>query len=114
MTLVIATDPIPLRTDESGVIRVGGTRVTLDTIVAKFKQGATVEDLARRFPSVKLAHLYAVIAYYLEHQAEVDAYLHQQDLEAEQIQREAEARFDVAGLRERVRAYRAARQSESE
>jgi uncharacterized protein (DUF433 family) len=112
MTLVIATDPVPLATDESGAIRVGGTRVTLDSIVEKFKQGATVEDLARKFPSVKLSHLYAVIAYYLEHQTEVDAYLRQQDLEAEQIQREAEARFNVVGLRERVLTYRAAQDSE--
>jgi uncharacterized protein (DUF433 family) len=112
-TLVIAADPVPLRTDESGVIRVGDTRVTLDTIVEKFQQGATVEDLARKFPSVKLAHLYAVIAYYLEHQAEVDVYLHQHELEAEQVQREAEARFDVVSLRKRVRTYQATQDAES-
>ena len=33
----IATQPLPLENDTDGVVRVGGTRVTLDTIVTAFK-----------------------------------------------------------------------------
>ncbi len=43
ITLPIVTKPIPLETDADGVVRVGGTRVTLDTVVAAFKEGATAE-----------------------------------------------------------------------
>ena len=38
---------VPIHTDADGVVRVAGTRVTLDTIVAAFDAGAT----ARRSPS---------------------------------------------------------------
>jgi hypothetical protein len=33
MSLVIVDTPIPLKTDADGVVRVGHTRVTLDTVV---------------------------------------------------------------------------------
>ncbi len=34
MALTISPEVIPLRADSDGVIRVGGTRVTLDTVIA--------------------------------------------------------------------------------
>ena len=48
MTLTIATEPIPLRMDSDGVVRVGKTRVTLDTVVAAFVEGATAEEIAQQ------------------------------------------------------------------
>jgi uncharacterized protein (DUF433 family) len=82
---------IPLHTDKDGVIRVGGTRVTLETIVGAHQRGDTVEDIARGFPTVKLADIHAVISYYLNHQDEVEAYLRYVDEEAEKIRRKFEA-----------------------
>ncbi len=38
-----ATEIIPIQVDTAGVIRIGGTRVTLDTVVGAFKDGATNE-----------------------------------------------------------------------
>ena len=43
MALTIEPAPVPLRTDADGVVRVGRTRVTLDTVVAAFEEGATAE-----------------------------------------------------------------------
>ncbi len=106
MVLSITDTPVPLRVDGRGVIRVGHTRVTLDSLVASFGAGATAEEIAQRYPSLDLGDVYAVIAYYLRHQAEVDAYLDQQRREAAQIQREHEAHFDPAGVRERLLARR--------
>jgi hypothetical protein len=40
MGLVIINTPVPLKTDLDSVVRVGGTRVTLDTVIAAFKEGA--------------------------------------------------------------------------
>jgi uncharacterized protein (DUF433 family) len=54
---------------------VGKTRVTLDTVVAAFREGATAEEIAQQYPSLTLAATYATIAYYLNHQAEIDTYL---------------------------------------
>ena len=74
--LVIAAEPIPLEADVDGVVRVGGTRVTLDTVVIAFMEGATAEEILYQYPSLNLADVYAVIAYYLQRRSEVEAYLH--------------------------------------
>jgi uncharacterized protein (DUF433 family) len=65
MTLVIGIEPVPLATDAGSVVRVGGTRVTLDTVVTAFEEGATAEEIVHQYPSLKLADIYAVIGYYL-------------------------------------------------
>ena len=72
------TEIIPLFTDQDGVIRY--SRVTLDTIVAAFNEGATAEEIAQQYP---LADVYSVIGYYLRHQ--VAAYLTQRQRQSEQV-----------------------------
>jgi uncharacterized protein (DUF433 family) len=104
--LVIAAEPLPLRTDEGGVIRVGKTRATLDSVVYAFKEGSMAEDIVRQFPTLALADVYTVIAYYLHHKADVDAYLEEQERQAEEIRRQDEARYGHHGLRERLLARR--------
>jgi uncharacterized protein (DUF433 family) len=83
---------LPLKLDEHGTIRVSGTRVTLDTLIDFYHQGETPEDLHAGFPTVPLADIYAVIAYYLAHQAEVDMYLTERRQEADRIRQEWETR----------------------
>jgi uncharacterized protein (DUF433 family) len=68
MALQVLAEPAPLKADSDGVIRVGGTRVTLATIVIAFHQGATAETIVQQYPSLTLADVYAVIGYYLRHQ----------------------------------------------
>ena len=103
----IAID-IPLRTDADGVIRVGNTRVTLHTLIGFYNSGQTPEDLHDGFSTVSLADIYAVVAYYLANRDTVDEYLHQIDVEAEQIRREIEANYspETLALRARLRALR--------
>jgi uncharacterized protein (DUF433 family) len=72
MVLAIVAEPAPLGITDDGVVQVGKTRVTLDTVVAVFKQGTTAEEIAYRYPSLKLADIYATIAFYLNHQEEVE------------------------------------------
>jgi len=81
MSLAIAPERLPLAEDADGVMRVGGTRVTLDTVVGAFNDGASAEDIASMYPSLDLADVYAVIAYYLRRRAEVDAYLRRREEE---------------------------------
>ncbi len=83
--------PVPIHTDEHGTIRVGGTRVTLDVVLARYQQGRTLAEIKESFPTLKLADIYAVISYYLSHQAEVDEYLRQQDEEAVSVRQQLEA-----------------------
>lgn len=83
---------LPLKTDDNGLIRVSGTRVTLDTIIARYQQGDRPEDIHEGFETVPLTDIYAVIAYYLAHQTEVDAYLEANHQEAERLRQEWETR----------------------
>jgi uncharacterized protein (DUF433 family) len=67
--------PPPRRFDARSVGRVTDTRVTLLTLIKAFLEGATPEEIHQEYPSVGLADVYAVIAYYLGHRDEVNAYL---------------------------------------
>jgi uncharacterized protein (DUF433 family) len=111
MSLVIEAPPVPLRTDEQGVIRVGVTRVPLDTVVHAFNQGASPEEIVLSYTTLALADVYAVINYYLHNRAGVDIYLHQRETEAERMRIENEKRFPPEGIRERLLARRKASKS---
>jgi uncharacterized protein (DUF433 family) len=82
---------------------VGGTRVTLDSILHAYRRGDTPEEIAEGFPTVPLADIYAVIAYYLRYRDEVDGYLAEQEAAGERARQEIEEHFPVTELRERVR-----------
>jgi uncharacterized protein (DUF433 family) len=101
---------LPLETDVDGAVRVGNTRVTLDTIVMAFAQGATAEEIAQQYSSLQLADIYAVIAYYLRHRSAVEAYLGHRVQQAELVRSDNETRFDPSGVRDRLLARRARQQ----
>jgi uncharacterized protein (DUF433 family) len=109
MTLAPATEVIPFQLDVDGVARVGGTRVTLDTVIAAFSEGATAEEIVQQYPSLDLADIYYVIGYYLRRPSEVEAYLRQRRVHAETVQRQNVSRFDPQGVRDRLLARRASK-----
>ncbi|MBE9158130.1 DUF433 domain-containing protein [Nodosilinea sp. LEGE 06152] len=111
MALAILAEPAPLTVNLDGVVQVGGTRVTLDTVVTVFKQGATAEEIVYRYPSLRLGDVYASIAFYLNHQEDVEAYLKQRQQQAQKNRQMNEARFDPQGLRDRLLARRVERQA---
>ncbi len=76
----------------NGGYYVAGTRVSLDSIVAGFRDGDSPETICQNFPSLTLDQVYGAIAFYLRHRAEVDQNIS-----------EAETEFDrdVPSLRER-------------
>ena len=96
MSLKISTDPAPLVTDEDGVVRVGGTRVRLDTVVYAFNQGASAEEILQQYPSLALSDIYATISYYLQHRSSVDEYLKDRQLEHDRVRQLNESRSDPA------------------
>jgi uncharacterized protein (DUF433 family) len=106
MTLAFENLPVPLRVDAHGVVRVGGTRVTLDTVVGAFRRGATPEEIVQDYSSLDLGDVYAVIAFYLRSRPAVDAYLEEQRQKGEAIQQQMEALSPAAGIRERLLARR--------
>ena len=106
MALLIESEPIPLEVDTDSVVRVSGTRITLDTIVAAFSQGATAEEITHQYPSLHLADVYAVIAYYLRRREAVESYLQHRQKEADNTRKQNESRFDPKDVRDRLLARR--------
>lgn len=100
------TELIPLVADADGVVRVGRTRVTLDTLISAFLDGDTPEEIIQQYSSLNLADVYSVISFYLRHQNEVKAYLQDRQRRAAEVRQENEHRFNPIGIRERLLARR--------
>lgn len=96
----------PLREDEDGIVRVGETRVTLDSVIYAFRSGATAEEIVQRYPTLTLTDVYAVISYYLSDTDRVDAYLEERQADAATVRAEHESRLDPRGIRARLLARR--------
>jgi uncharacterized protein (DUF433 family) len=108
----IAPPPIkpetpPLRSDDDKIIRIGNTRVTLDSVVAAFHRGETPEEIAQNYDALSLAEIYRSIGYYLSHQSEIDRYLEHRFKARTASQREVESRHNPAGIRDRLLARKA-------
>jgi hypothetical protein len=75
-------------------------------ILHRYKQGASAEEINHSFPAVSLEQAQTVIAYYLSHQTELDAYLKQQDEEETAFMKQLDAdpkyQAERAVLRERL------------
>ncbi|MBL8797756.1 MAG: DUF433 domain-containing protein [Planctomycetia bacterium] len=91
MSMTIHADPVPLRVDDGGAIRVGPSRVILDLVIHAYQTGDAPETIVHKYPTLHLADVYAVISYYLRHRGEVDDFLRQREAEAAELQRKIEA-----------------------
>ena len=100
------TDGVPLHETTDGNIRVIGSRVTLHTLVGCFGMGQTAEYIQEDFPSLTLAQINAIRAWYLKHRAEVDEYIKEVDEEGEKLLREIESWPQNIAFREKIRKLR--------
>lgn len=105
----MTTEPIhphapSLGEDKDGTIRIGTTRVPLETVIAAFWQGAAPEEIMLRFDVLTLPQIYEAISYYLNHREEADAYLEKQREKGHRVRRklEAAAMTPGEGVRERL------------
>jgi uncharacterized protein (DUF433 family) len=105
MAIVIQSEAPPLRQDASGALRVGSSRVLVELVICVFQDGATPEAIAQRYPTATLADIYAVIAYYLRHRQELEAYLAEREQRAQEVRQRIERhQGDLADLRRRILA----------
>jgi hypothetical protein len=51
------------------------SRVSLDSVVNAFRDGALPQSIQQDFPTLTLEQVYGAIAFYLGHKQEIDAYL---------------------------------------
>jgi uncharacterized protein (DUF433 family) len=104
MTTELHEFHLPLRVDENGDVRVGGTRVLLDMIVYEYRKGRSPEQIVEAFDVLELPDVYAAIAYYLRNRAAVDQYVRRREEAGEQLRREIESRQGPTPLRETLRS----------
>jgi uncharacterized protein (DUF433 family) len=102
------TLPEFLSQDADGYIHVAGHRIGLQDLVYYYNEGHSAEALLDAFPTLTLALIHKLIAFYLEHQPEVDSYVAR--CEAEMAGQRATAPHgpDQAELRRRLAAKQAA------
>ncbi len=97
-----------LTQDPDGFVHITGHRIGLHDVVFYYNQGYSAEMLQDAFPTLPLAMIHKLLAYYLENQVDIDASMTASE-EAMQTQRAAAARGpDLAELRRRLKAKQAA------
>jgi len=106
LTLMDVTEKIRLHTDEHGIIRIVGSRITLDTIITVYKRGESPEDIIEGFPTLNLSDVYHIIGYYLDHTEEVEEYLRQRAISRAEQRQEIESHYNRDEIRTRLLARR--------
>jgi len=86
----------------SGSIRLTGHRIALEHVVYFYNQGYSAEMILGQFPSLSLALIHKTIAFYLEHQKEVDAYVDRWQGDLRRQRTAALPSPDLAELRRRA------------
>jgi uncharacterized protein (DUF433 family) len=90
-----------LTCEEDGEINITGTRIGFYHFLFDYNQGESAETLALRYPHVPLATVHNVIAFYLEHKAEVDRFMAEYEADLDRLYATGK-RVNVVELRERL------------
>jgi uncharacterized protein (DUF433 family) len=99
----------PVHPDATGVLRVGKTRVTLDTVVNAYEGGATAEEIVLAYDALALSQVYATIAYYLQNKASLEPYLTSRRHAAEDSFKEIARQQATTQIRQRLLSRQASR-----
>ena len=102
------TFPDFLVNQPDGEIVLKGHRITIVDVLFFYTRGEPVEMLSARFPTVALPTLHKLVAFYLENQAEVDAYLTRYHADLETARSNAHYAPSAEELRQRLAARKAA------
>jgi len=110
MSFAVQAEAPPLHEDSDGALRVGNSRVLLELVLHAFQDGGTPEAIVQRYSTLALSDVYAVIAYYLRHRSELEAYLSGRERTAEDVRKQVEStQGDLSDVRARLDAKRQAR-----
>jgi uncharacterized protein (DUF433 family) len=101
------TQTAPLTLWDDGSIRIGDSRVPIDTVVHEFESGSTAEQIQDDFPSLSLREIYGTISYYLDHGDRLQEYLLRREQEAAEVRREVEDPARAGAMRRRIREQNA-------
>lgn len=104
MATTVGTIPKPVRLVEGRVLRVGKTRVSLDSVIHAFNHGMDAEQIRSEYTALSLAEVHAAIAYYLHNKEEVDRYLDDRRRAYDRARAEHEKLFPRQITREKLLA----------
>jgi uncharacterized protein (DUF433 family) len=93
--------------DPDGYIHPAGHRIGLQDIVHHYDEGCSAEELCEVFPTLPLALVHKVIAFYLDNDVEIRRYIGTSDAEIEKQRATATKGPDLAELRRRLAAKQA-------
>jgi uncharacterized protein (DUF433 family) len=94
----------------NGGYYIAGTRIGLDVVAYDFRRGRSAEAIFEAYPSIgSLAKVYGAITFILEHRADVDAYLKDQERIFEEIKAQHPMPADMIERFERVKNERSAK-----
>lgn len=96
-------EAVPLVQDPYGTVRLKGSRITLETLIANFKKGYKPKQLQESFPTLSLEQITGAIDWYRSHRSEAEAYLKAQYAEGERIRKEIESQPEYQARREELR-----------
>ena len=90
--------------DEQDIPRIAGTQLrVIDLVEAKHANGWTPEQLHEQHPELTLGQIYSALAYYWDHQAELDAAITARHQEVEHLKRKTRPSRLVERLRQEGR-----------
>ena len=94
-----------IRLDEEGVAWIDGTQVKIiELAIDKLAHGSSPEEMRFQYPHLSLAQIHAALAYYYDHQAELDSEIERRLKYADDLaarDRESPLREKLLKLRER-------------
>jgi uncharacterized protein (DUF433 family) len=71
----------------NGGIYVAGSRVSLASVIYAFRSGESADTIQQNFPSLTLAQVYSGLAFYLNNEAECEAYLRDLDRRWDELEK---------------------------
>ncbi len=87
---MISVETIPTikfwKEGKDGALRIGDTRVSLDSVYHRYISGASAQEIQESFPSLRLSEVYAALAYILDNREEVDEYIRRGEIHAAKVE----------------------------
>lgn len=74
-----------LSIDERGVAYIAGTRMKVRQIAQETQQGSNPREILEAHPHLSLSQIHAALAFYYDHQAEIDAEIEAVERQADEI-----------------------------
>ena len=102
--IAMTHEPTSFEPSPDGVIRIGSTRVTLDTVVEAFCEGMTPEGIAEQYPSLSTCRYLFGYRLLSSSQRTNGRLLAPRLEQSDAVRRENERRFDPVGVRARLLA----------